>query len=107
MFTLVITLYSVFLTWLRIRSNSIWPDVLAHAVINTYVSFLFASFSVENSYIGSPIGLVTMLPFAAVDLWLIVTGRLQAQQSPSYTTLLDAEQESVSDIGSIQVKKDA
>lgn len=81
MFTLVITLYSVFLTWLRMHSGSIWPGVLAHAVINTYVSFLFASFSVDNSYIGSPIGFVTMLPFAAVDLWLIVTGRLQAGRS--------------------------
>jgi membrane protease YdiL (CAAX protease family) len=81
MFTLVITLYSVFLTWVRIHSGSIWPGVLAHAVINTYVSFMFASFSVDNSYIGSPIGFVTMLPFAAVDLWLITTGRLQAGRS--------------------------
>ena len=83
MFTLVITLYSVFLTWLRIHSGSIWPAVLAHAVINTYVSFIFASSSVANIYIGSPIGLLTLLPFAAVDLWLIVTGRLQGRDHSS------------------------
>jgi membrane protease YdiL (CAAX protease family) len=79
LFTLVITLYSIFLTWLRLHSGSIWPAVLAHAVINTYVSFIFASFSVGNRYIGSPIGLVTLIPFAVVDLWLIVTGQLQAR----------------------------
>jgi uncharacterized protein len=93
MFTLVITLYSIFLTWLRMHSGSIWPAVLAHAVINTYVSFLFVSFSVANSYIGSPIGLVTMLPFAAVDLWLIVTGRLQARGRIGDETHTHAEKE--------------
>jgi len=93
MFTLVITLYSILLTWLRIHSGSLWPGVLAHAVINTTVSFLFVSFSVANSYLGSPIGLVTMLPFAAVDLWLIVTGRLQARGRIGHETHSNAEQE--------------
>lgn len=67
----VITLYSIFLTWLRTGSGSLWPGVLAHAVLNTYTSFSFASFSVSNRYLGSPIGLVTMIPFALVDLWII------------------------------------
>ncbi len=93
LFTLVITLYSLLLTWLRMHSGSIWPGVLAHAVINTYVSFLFASFSAATIYIGSPIGLVTLLPFAAVDLWLIVTGRLQARGSIGHETPIDAEKE--------------
>ena len=93
MFTLVITLYSIFLAWLRMHSGSLWPGVLAHAVINTYVSFIFASFSVANSYIGSPIGLVTILPFTAVDLWLIMTGRLQARGGVDYKTHIDAEKE--------------
>ncbi|GLV60696.1 abortive infection protein [Dictyobacter sp. S3.2.2.5] len=69
--TVVITFYSIFLTWLRTGSSSIWPGVLAHAVLNTYTSFSFASFSVTNRYLGSPIGLVTMIPFALLDLWII------------------------------------
>jgi membrane protease YdiL (CAAX protease family) len=71
MWVVVITLYSVFLTWLRTGSGSIWPGVLAHAVLNTYVSFSFASFSIPNRYLDAPIGLVTMVPFALVDLWII------------------------------------
>lgn len=76
MWVLVITLYSIFLSWLRICSGSIWPGVLTHAVLNTYVSLIFASFSVDNRYIASPIGLFTIIPFVAFDLWLILTGRL-------------------------------
>ncbi len=71
MWVVVITLYSVFLTWLRTGSGSIWPGVLAHAVLNTYISFGFASFSVTNRYLGSPIGFVTIIPFVLVNLWII------------------------------------
>ncbi len=80
MFVLVIMLYGIFLSWLRLRSGSIWPSVLAHAVINTSVSFLFASFSVGNRYLETPIGLMTLIPFAAFDLWLLLTGRLHGKR---------------------------
>jgi membrane protease YdiL (CAAX protease family) len=76
-FTLVIMLYGIFLAWLRLRSGCIWPAALGHAVLNTYVSFLFASFSTQNRYLEAPLGFFTLVPFLTFALWLILTGRLR------------------------------
>ncbi|GHO97503.1 abortive infection protein [Reticulibacter mediterranei] len=76
-FTLVIMLYGIFLAWLRLGSGCIWPAALGHAVLNTCVSFLFASFSTQNRYLEAPLGLFTLVPFLLFALWLILTGGIR------------------------------
>jgi membrane protease YdiL (CAAX protease family) len=69
--------YSIMLAWLRLRSGSIWPGVLAHATINsiagTAVTYVLTS---GNPYIAAPLGLVGLVPWFLFALWLVVTGRL-------------------------------
>lgn len=71
---------SIILAWLRFRSRSIWPAMLAHAVVNQAASLALISFvTLGNPYLGAPIGLIGLLPFAAFAIWLIVTGRLKEE----------------------------
>ncbi|MBI5095423.1 MAG: CPBP family intramembrane metalloprotease [Candidatus Hydrogenedentes bacterium] len=76
MFVMLSTSWSIYLTWLCIRSDSIWPAVLSHATLNVVTSTIFAVFDPKDLIFGSPIGVLTVLCFLAVDAWLIATGRL-------------------------------
>jgi CAAX protease family protein len=58
MFVLPSITLSVFLAWLRFRSGSIWPGVLAHAVGNQAAGLaLLAVVTAGNLYMGAPSGL--------------------------------------------------
>ncbi len=84
MFVLPSTSLSIILAWLRFRSGSIWPTVLAHAVGNQAASLaLIALVTPGNLYLGAPIGLIGILPSAAFATWLVVTGRLKPEEQPS------------------------
>jgi uncharacterized protein len=76
MFVVVITSFSIYYTWLRMHSGSIWPTVLTHAVNNAIASFIFIGFTSDNLYLGAPVCVLSLLPFVVVDLWLVLTGRL-------------------------------
>lgn len=66
MFVLPSTTLSIILAWLRFRSGSIWPAVLAHAVGNQAAGLaLLAYVTVGNPYLGVPIGLIGILLSAA------------------------------------------
>jgi len=67
------------LAWLRFRSGSIWPPVLAHAAFNAQAGFPVVFLSRGDALLGAPIGLVGLLPMIAFALWLAFTGRLRAQ----------------------------
>jgi membrane protease YdiL (CAAX protease family) len=76
-FMLVTTAFSIVFAWLRFRSGSIWPTVLAHAVINTAGPVMLVVFVTPgNLYLGAPIGFIGIVSFAVMAIWLIATGRL-------------------------------
>jgi uncharacterized protein len=80
MFVLPSITLSIILVWLRFRSGSIGPGVLAHAVGNQAAGLALLAFvTVGNPYLGAPIGLVSILLSAAFAIWLIATGRLKPE----------------------------
>jgi uncharacterized protein len=80
MFMLVTVPLSIVFAWLRFRSGSIWPTTLAHAVVNQAAALALVAFvTPANLYLGAPIGVLGILPFAAFAIWLMATGRVKAQ----------------------------
>jgi len=80
MFMLPSITLSLILAWLRFRSGSIWPPVLAHATGNQAAALALLAFVASgNLYLGTPVGLITILLSAAFAIWLIATGRLNPQ----------------------------
>ena len=65
--------------WLRFRSGSVWPAVLAHAALNAQAGFAFVLLSRADPLLGAPIGIVALLPMIAFAAWLATTGRLKAE----------------------------
>ncbi|GAC1462999.1 MAG: CPBP family intramembrane metalloprotease [Ktedonobacteraceae bacterium] len=77
---------SVVFAWLRFRTGSIWPTVLAHAAINTLASLgLSTLFTWGNPYIAAPVGLLGVLPWLIYAGWLILTKRLQNSLAVSHS----------------------
>ncbi|GAC1350212.1 MAG: CPBP family intramembrane metalloprotease [Ktedonobacteraceae bacterium] len=70
---------SMIFTWLRFRSGSIWPTVMAHAIFNAQAGFAFVFLSQGNALLRAPIGLVGLVPMIAFAILLAATGRLKAQ----------------------------
>nr|BBH85707.1 abortive infection protein [Thermosporothrix sp. COM3] len=78
-FFLLITIpFSFLLTWLRFRTGSIWPCVLAHAVINSFASLGIALFiPLGNPYLSAPVGLAGVIIWFAFAILLVATKRVQ------------------------------
>jgi uncharacterized protein len=70
----------VIYAWLRFRSGSVWPCVLAHAMANSGLATLaqLALSTPGSMLIGGPVGLLGVAPAWALAIWLIATGRLRA-----------------------------
>lgn len=66
--------------WLRFRSGSVWPPVLAHAAFNAQAGFGIIFLSHADPLLGAPIGLVGLLPMIAFAIWLAATGRLKPER---------------------------
>jgi membrane protease YdiL (CAAX protease family) len=68
---------AVVLAWLRLRSGSVWPCVLAHAAINAPAALVLLSLSRPASMlVAPPVGVLGVLPWWAFAAWLVATGRL-------------------------------
>ena len=77
---------SIVFAWLRFRTGSIWPTVLAHAVVNTIASLGLASFFTwGNPYIAAPVGLLGLIPWFAFAAWLIATRRIESNRVVSFS----------------------
>jgi membrane protease YdiL (CAAX protease family) len=48
-FTVLVVASSFALTWLRMRSGSVWPAVLAHAAHNAFVQGAFDPLAIDSS----------------------------------------------------------
>lgn len=86
MFLLFTIPTSFIFTWLRNRTQSIWPTVLAHAVINSVASTALLFVVFKNVYLGSIVGLLGIIPLLAFAAWLTLTKRLELTQ-PDNTTV--------------------
>jgi uncharacterized protein len=78
----------IFLSWVTLRSASVWPAVIGHAAINGIagIAFLPQAMGVEpNLLIGPyPTGLVGSVGFTLVALWILLRPRaLDPMQLPS------------------------
>lgn len=71
--------FAMVLAWLRFRSGSVWPAVLAHAALNGQAGFAFIVLSPANPLLRAPIGLVGLVPMIAFAIWLAATGRLKPE----------------------------
>lgn len=69
--------------WLRFRSGSVWPPVLAHAAINAQAGFAILTLSRSDSLLGAPIGLFGLVPMIVLAIVLIVSGQLRPDVAPA------------------------
>lgn len=70
--------YSFLLTWLRVRTGSIWPAVLSHAAINAFASGIVGyAMTIGNPYIGAPLGVVGLVPWLLFIGWLLFSNQLR------------------------------
>jgi len=70
--------FSFLLTWLRVRTGSIWPTVLSHAAINAFASGVVGyAITIGNPYLGAPLGLVGLVPWLIFIGWLIFSNQLR------------------------------
>ena len=68
-FTLVV---GIFLGWLTLRAGSVWPAVVGHAALNgiANLGILFVV-GQPNPLLGPlPVGIVALLPWTAISLWM-------------------------------------
>jgi len=71
---LVTVVFGVVLGWVTIHTHSVWPAVIGHAAINANagIGLLFAQGSPSSLLGPAPIGVIGLLPLAALALWLLV-----------------------------------
>lgn len=62
------------LTWLRLRSGSVWPASLAHAGNNMVLALLIGTALGDDGAISHT--LIGLVPTVAMALWLLLSGRL-------------------------------
>jgi membrane protease YdiL (CAAX protease family) len=73
------TALSMIFAWLRFRSGSVWPPVLAHAAFNAQAGFGALLLSRGDSLLSVPIGLPGLVPMIVFAIWLAASGRLRAE----------------------------
>ncbi len=74
------TALSYVFAWLRFRSGSVWPSTLAHAAVNAQAGFAVLVLApAGDSLLRPPVGLIGVVPIAALAVALVVTGRLNPQ----------------------------
>ena len=74
------TAFSLIYAWLRFRTESVWSSTLAHAALNAQATLVVLALSRADSLLAAPVGLMGIIPAAAVALWLAFTGRIQPTQ---------------------------
>lgn len=71
------TTFSLIFAWLRFRTDSIWPSTLAHAALNGQATIIVLLLTRADSLLAAPVGLMGIIPAAALALWLALTGRIK------------------------------
>ena len=65
--------FGIFMGWLTLRAQSVWPGVIAHGAINGFaaVSLLLVKGTPSTLLGPVPTGLVASLPFITASLWVL------------------------------------
>ena len=72
--------WGILLGWLRLRSASLWPAVLAHGALNAAAGLvLVVAASAPDMALAGPLGVAAWIVIAAVVLVLVVTGQFRHQ----------------------------
>ena len=79
MMVLFTTPVGIILAWLRYRTGSIWPCILAHSALDCQSGVDIVG-SYVNPLLGCPIGLMGIIPFAVFAGLLAATGRLRTSR---------------------------
>jgi membrane protease YdiL (CAAX protease family) len=87
------TAFGVVLAWLRARSGSVWPAALGHGAINAEAGAVAVFFSPASRLVGVPIGVVALLPAAALAALLLWRGKWAPAAPPAPLTDLPAGDE--------------
>ena len=75
----------VFMGWLRLRSDSVWPASIAHSAHNAAITW-FGAYTIASpvalEYVAGESGLLTVLGYVAVGAWLLVRAQSRGQTLP-------------------------
>ncbi|WP_166245408.1 CPBP family intramembrane glutamic endopeptidase [Paenibacillus turpanensis] len=83
-FTLMITGWTFIAVWLRMRSGSVWPAAIFHAVHNLFIQGIFDPLTVNtpfSGYITSEFGIGIGIVYACIGLFLY---KNYQKHKPSY-----------------------
>ena len=85
LFLAAVTAAGVFMGWLRLRTGSVWPAVLAHSSHNAAMNW-FAAYTIGSSttvdLFASEWGLITVASYVAVAAVLLTRGRVSTETTP-------------------------
>lgn len=72
--------WGVLFGWLRLRSGSVWPAVLAHGALNAAAGLvLIVAATQPDMALAGPLGVATWIVLAIVVLALVATGQFRRQ----------------------------
>jgi membrane protease YdiL (CAAX protease family) len=80
--TMGCVMLGILLGWLRLRSGSVWPAVVAHGAFNAaagFLSLVIAAGAVADPAVVGPLGVVAWVVMAVVIVVLLVTGQFRTQ----------------------------
>jgi membrane protease YdiL (CAAX protease family) len=83
-FTVMIMSLSVVMTWLRLRSGSVWPAVLLHGAHNLFVQGVFTPLTGntgDTKWAVDEFGAALAIASLVLAIWVVATGRL-ARSAP-------------------------
>ena len=85
LWVVICSFFSIFLTWVTLRSGSVWPAALGHGVTNATASLmLFFVRGEPQSLIGPlPVGIIGSLGYAAMAVLIFFSARALAQPAPA------------------------
>ncbi|MFK4789459.1 CPBP family intramembrane glutamic endopeptidase [Microbacterium sp. ZW T5_56] len=76
--------WGVLLGWLRLRTASVWPAVLAHGSLNASAAVFLALFDAQklDLALAGPLGVAAWIVLAVVIAILLLTGQFRRQPAP-------------------------
>jgi len=80
--TMGCVMFGILLGWLRLRSGSVWPAVVAHGAFNAaagFLSLVIAAGAVADPAVVGPLGMVAWVVMAVVIVVLLATGQFRRQ----------------------------
>jgi membrane protease YdiL (CAAX protease family) len=72
--------WGILLGWLRLRSASVWPAVIAHGSLNAAAGLvLIVAATQPDMALAGPLGVATWIVLALLTIVLVLTGQFRAQ----------------------------